>query len=74
MIGPGFSCVIVFCSCSWEPALGGEGRARASCALSIDVFHVEVVSGAASAYIYWVVGFWEAEMSFRICSVLCLAG
>ena len=62
----------VFCSCSWEPALGGEGRARASCTLSIDVFDVEVVSGAASAY--WVVGFLEAEMSFRICSVLCLAG
>ena len=34
---------------------GGEGRARARCALSIDVFDVDVVSGAASAY--WVVGF-----------------
>ena len=53
----------------------GRGReARARCALSIDVFNLEVVSGAASAYTYWVVGFWEAETSFRICSVLCLAG
>ena len=35
-----------------------------------DVFDVDVVLGDASAYFYWVVGFWEVEMSFRICSVL----
>ena len=55
------------------PAAGSRhwrgGRARARCALSINVFDVEVFSRVASAY--WVAGFVEAEMSFRICSVLC---
>ena len=46
MIGPGFSCVHVFCSCSWEPALGGPER---DVLCQFDVFDVDVVLGDASA-------------------------
>lgn len=71
-IGLGFSCVHVVL----VPAVGsrcweGGGRARARCALLIDVFDVECVSGPASACC--VMCFWEAEMSFRICSVLSMS-